>query len=423
MQRGGAFMRKRSRLVSVAFSHLALVIGVCTLPTVGQSTTYPMLDWTPPIDFTNGNPASFPPGTTATSLITTGTVPMWPGSDTFNNVQYNFSMVGKDPSLKSGNTVVTVKIIPIKFTSASPAMVFDPESNDACSPSRTPALNMVQSSPVFFKNGTLPGNLSSLGAGQFVSLFQRANFSTFTAKGGLSPNYKVELNQSLQNTGEKKSNWVAIEGLGGSVSTDPTWCAPVATIEVNQWDSYLRNTFFPALPRTSGPGDLLIFLFTNVAMYDSTQPPGQQCCILSYHGAFPSQLGGAPNGQLQTYIVANYDSTNGKNFPGAFPTAPDLVAIANAVAGWMDNPTTLNPTPNWLGTINGSTGCQDVLEVAFPPGLAGALTTLTIHNKIYHVQDLAFKSWFYQDTGSANTGFGGNYSLFGTFTSPAPTCP
>jgi hypothetical protein len=431
MQRGGAFMRKRSRLVSVAFSHLALVIGLCALPTVGQSAPpqYPMLNWIPA--------TGFPGGTTATSLIVVGTIPMWPGSDTISSTMatYDFSMVGKDPAIKgTGQTTITTKIIPIRFTSTSttPPTLFDAENNDACSPRRTPTLNMVQQSPVFFKSGRLPGTLSAVGLGQFVSLFQRANFSTFTAKGGVSPDYHITLMQSLDNTEEKSKHTIVIETtLAGVVQTDPTWCTAVGKIDVNLWDSYLRTTIFPQLPRAIGPGALPVFLFSNVVMYDGDPVTG--CCILSYHGAFPSALPGAPFGKMQSYIVANYDSTAGKGFPGAFPTAPDIAALANAVAGWMDNPTTLNPTPNWPGTINGVGPCQSILEVADPAGLSGSLTPITMHNNdVYHVQDLAFKSWFYADgfgvvNTTPNTSVGG-YSLFGTVpfnTTPnnVTTCP
>ena len=47
------------------------------------------------------------------------------------------------------------------------------------------------------------------------------------------------------------------------------------------------------------------------------------------------------------------------------------------------------------------------------------LIPITMSNKtVYHVQDLAFKSWFYCDAVSNNAGFGGGYSLFGTLTCP-----
>ena len=117
-----------------------------------------------------------------------------------------------------------------------------------------------------------------------------------------------------------------------------------------------------------------IFLLSNVVMYDRTvagfdsaNPQGVGCCILGYHNAYLSQTTGATAGKLQTYIVANYDTTGGtansgtvksKTYPGAFPTAPNIVALANMVAGWIDNPTTLNPTPSWPSSTFSGTGSR-----------------------------------------------------------------
>jgi hypothetical protein len=427
-------MRNSSRLVSVVFSYFALLSGLVALPTAGQSAPLTVLNWIPP--------NSFVPPTTLESLNgdgllvsgskASGTIPMWlclaattPSAQC--NTTYSFAMVGKNPTVTgSGATQIETKIIPIRFTSASPPLTFDPENNDACSPRRTPALNMVQQSPLF-RAGTLQLQ-KTLGSGQFGSLFQRANFWTYTQPKAASPNYQITLNQVLVNAEETKAHTIALGSksdftalpytIAGQVLTDTdspsTWCDPVAEIEVNDLDLLLQTIIIPALKGTSGvsPTTLPIFLLSNVVMYDSNLPSGQQCCILGYHNAYFSLTTGATAGKIQTYIVANYDSTGGSNFAGAFPAAPDLVALANMIAGWIDNPTTLNTTPPWTGTINGVLGTQTTLEVAYPPEVAGVLSAITMPNKnTYHVQELAFKSWFYCDTGSANAGFGGSYSL------------
>jgi hypothetical protein len=140
-------------------------------------------------------------------------------------------------------------------------------------------------------------------------------------------------------------------------------------------------------------------------------------------------------GKLQTYIVANYDTTGGttssgtmkeKMYPGAFSTAPNIVALANMVAGWINNPTTLNPTPSWKSSTASGTG--SVLEVAYSECLGGTLATITMSNRFaYSVQDLAFKSFFYDQI--VNTGFNGlqpalPYSIFGSLPAPNPAgCP
>jgi hypothetical protein len=306
---------------------------------------------------------------------------------------------------------------------------------------------MAQNSPIFFHNtvAALPAPLPPLGPGQFVSLFQRANFWTYTQPKATNPSYQVTLEQVLLNALENSKNTIEIVNLptiplanqiNGTVLTDPNWCAPVAQIDVTQLDSMLQNVIIPELRKNNiVPTILPIFLFSNVVMYDSNLPTGQTCCILGYHNAYLSSITtGKTAGKVQTYIVANYDSTYcptcNVSYSGAFPITPgspggpDIVALSTVIAGWMDNPTTLNTTPNWNGTINGVTGCQTALEVGFPPGLAGAVTAITMHDKVvYHVQDLAFKSWFYGDgVSTPNSGLGGNYSLFGTFTGASQPC-
>jgi hypothetical protein len=225
---------------------------------------------------------------------------------------------------------------------------FDPENKDAYSPNSTPALNMVQQSPLF-KPGSWSGYLKPVGASQFGSLFQRANFWKYTQPKALNPNYEVTLSQTLANSQETAKRTIAI-GASAELTTPPytirgqvltdmdipsTWCAPVAAIEVNDLDLLLQTQIIPALRGQSGitPTMVPLFLFSNVVMYDATLPSMQQCCILGYHNAYFSQTTGATAGKIQTYIVGNYDSSAGNKsgvvFTGAFPTAPDIAALAN----------------------------------------------------------------------------------------------
>jgi hypothetical protein len=222
--------------------------------------------------------------------------------------------------------------------------------------------------------------------------------------------------------------------LPGQVQPDSTWCSPVAMIEVNALDSLLQAAIIPALKGSSGvvPTDLPIFLLNNVVMYD-TDPTN--CCILGYHNAYLSTTTGATAGKLQTYIVVNYDSTAAGTFTGALPDAPDLVGLSAVIADWMDNPTMLNQTPNWAGGPISSPVCANRLEVSVPtapplpnpvpPPTAPALFyPITTPKFTYHVQDLAFKAWFYGDTiGPLSLQ---QYSLYGNLTllgGAAAPCP
>jgi hypothetical protein len=465
-------MRKRSRLLSVAFTQPALFVALIALPTAGQSTSppppgpppsppYTVLNWIPHASAYCMS-CGLAPGTTLDSLNSqgllvagtkaSGTVPIWLCSSGTQCANYQFAMVGTDPTAKNGTAVtIATRIVPLRVSSSSPAAVFDPENSDSCSPSKTPALNMVQNSPMFLhmSNATLPSQLKPLGPGQYASLFQRASFWTYinpkaTSPKPINPSYQVNFQQVLANAEERDATTIQI--IDPKTAIDPTmpyqingvvqpkqsgWCSQIGVIEVNELDALLQNTIIPKLKTTSDvtPTSLPIFLLANVVMYDSTLP-GPPCCILGYHNAYLSTTTGATNNKLQTYIVVNYDSTPGMLNTGAFPGAPDIAALSTVLPGWMDNPTTLNVTPNWSGNINAITSppCQQTaLEVGFPSGLP--LQPITMPSKVtYHVQDLAFKSWFYRDsvplyTTTPNSGFGANYSLLGTFTSAALSCP
>jgi hypothetical protein len=483
---GGAFMRNSSRLVSVVFLQVAVLFGLFAVSTVGRGSPLTVLNWIPPTSpsIATMAPCNFvAPTCDAAAATNTGTIPMWLSTDTGSSLPYTalpIAMVGKDPSKpQTASTSISTKIVPLVFTGSASGVsyVFDPENNDACSPSRNPGLNMVQASPVF-KPVKLVLNLGgisvSLGTYQFGSQFQRANFATSTIKTGsntapVSPNYDISLSQVLVNADETVKHRIALAtatpkpppqtlpySIEGQVlpntQSNSDWCNPLALIEVNDFDALLQSQILPPLKGTSGvlPTTLPIFLLSNVVMYDKNapgfdplNPQGVGCCILGYHNAYLSQTTGTTAGKLQTYIVVNYDTTGGttnsgtvksKTYPGAFPTAPNIVALANMVAGWIDNPTTLNPTPSWPSSTSSGTG--SFLEVAYPqcnlppatppPPLGGNLTSIVTPKFTYSVQDLAFKSWFYDL--STNTSVINQYSLFslfGTLTAanPSLSCP
>jgi hypothetical protein len=163
---------------------------------------------------------------------------------------------------------------------------------------------------------------------------------------------------------------------------------------------------FPQLRATLTPTSLPLFLFSNVVLYEGSPA---NCCVLGYHNAFSNR---SHHSAFQTYAIADFDTT------GAFPGAFDVATMSHEIAEWIDDPTGSNATPAW-GHIGQVAGCQSNLEVGDP--LSGTKFAITMANQVtYHVQDLAFFSWFYHQTPSI--GADGAYSLFGTFTSPAPFC-
>jgi hypothetical protein len=128
------------------------------------------------------------------------------------------------------------------------------------------------------------------------------------------------------------------------------------------------------------------------------------CCVGGYHGAF-----GSP---VQTYSPFQFDTV------GVFGVgSEDTDIMAHEVNEWQDDPLGNNATPAW-GHIGQVTNCQNNLEVGDP--LTGTnYPNVTLSGYTYHLQELAFFSWFF---GPPSVGAGAKFSDNGTFTSAQGAC-
>jgi hypothetical protein len=404
----------------------AMVVGAFAMPAAAQSPKYkslptfvmptmPQLSSLPAkgqIKFTSIKPQGTPSKAQVKQQILNGqTIPLWEGSEfTEGFGTFDFVMVGTDPSVKQKLPVSTIPalIIPIKLTFAD-GTVLDPSRKDKCG-QPLPAVGMLINSPIFTpipKGLTIDGTF--IGKGQYVSLFQRANFWQFTKPGAVNPGYQVDLLPTFLGTLPINVNQNGFTESGG--------CSPEGFIDAFTLDAFLQSTILPALGQFGvGPLTVPIFLLENTILTfgcQASDAPTSQCPngdALGYHSSFINQ-----NNVLQTYIVSNYE-TNG------FTDVPDVAVMSHEVGEWMNDPTASftnagNIVPVWFSEFNDA-GCQDNLEVGDP--LAGppeALYQIKMPGFTYTVQDLAFKAWFFQDDGSTvANGFG---SLFGTFESPA----
>jgi hypothetical protein len=332
------------------------------------------------------------------------TIPLWSQTVAAGGVSYTYSMVGKDPFVLQATPRTNVKtyVVPIKFIFSSFGnATFDPTGTDAsCSPAGT-AVALSQASPIF---NNIAGHIwgTSVGTGQYADLFQRANYNTQTGTGGINPNYHTTL------VYQPTVGALTINVSGGDVVAGT--CGAIGLLDISAWDSFIQTTLMPSLAnqQIAPPTSLVIFLLYNVVLFNGSE---SNCCILGYHSAFsdPSYAGA-----LHTYVSVEFDTN--KTFTGV----ADVSAMSHEVAEWMDDPSGNNPTPSW-GNIGQVSGCQANLEVGDP--LSGTLSQIYMaSNKYtYHVQDLAFTSWFYGEQPS--TGVNGWYSFLGTLLSPAAPCP
>jgi hypothetical protein len=257
------------------------------------------------------------------------------------------------------------------------------------------ALTRTQKSPIFVAQPWKFGG-TKVGTGQYVDAFQRGQFYSQTKPTGINPGYHVKL--ALKTHAPLVLN---VPTNAAAESTTVCGNHKLAAVDIDYLDFRLRNyisgTLGSAATRT-----FPLFLLGNVAEFIGDT---SQCCVLGYHNAM------ANAGRLQTYGVTMYDNT------GDFKGAGDTSIISHEVAEWMNDPTGLNPTKPW-GNIGQVSGCQGNLEVGDP--LSGTGITDTLNGKKYHLQELAFFSWFYHS--SPSLGANGWFSSNGTFRTSAAPC-
>lgn len=327
------------------------------------------------------------------------TVPFWSytTTSTRDGGSYSGTMVGASPfTSPNTSTSVPTQIVPLIIHLLSDGGTFDPTLVDGCA---SPALgtsdvNLFQNSPIIL-NHAFSMNGVNVGTTQYVDAFQRASFWSLVS----GQNYHVLLSPVTTLaavTVNVPANMGSTFTLGG--------CGTIGIVDVNWMQSFLEATLIPSL---AGQGvnstTFPIFFLRNVVMASPFVPasPTMNCCILGYHSAF-----GSP---VQTYGISIFDTS------GLFGGNGDVSTLAHEVGEWMDDPLGTNPVPSW-GHIGQQSGCQGNLEVGDP--LSGTLFTNTLmpNGYTYHLQELAFFSWF---LGSPSLAAGSKFSNNGTFVGQA----
>jgi hypothetical protein len=305
-------------------------------------------------------------------------------------------MVGNSPITTNGTTTTTVYVVPLIFKIGG--LTFNPTVADkSCLAGKVP-LTVLKNSPMVQVTNDFKVNGIDVGKAQYSDAFQRANFwKDVAALGGTYHNklaYKF-LPAITITPGTAHSGLVSV--TGGCI-------ANYGAVEINWFDSLITRTIIPSLgSKGVGPTNLPIFMIYNATMYD-TVLDANHCCIGGYHGAF-----GSP---VQTYSPFQFDTV------GVFGVgSEDTDIMAHEINEWQDDPLGNNATPAW-GHVGQVTGCQTNLEVGDP--LSGTnYPNVTMNGYTYHLQELAFFSWFF---GKPSIGAGGKFSDNGTFTAAQGAC-
>ncbi len=310
---------------------------------------------------------------------------------------YSGVIVGRSALAHGARTInVPTFIVPVKIHTPDGSL-FDPSVADStCLGGKVP-LTVTQNSPLF-ESVAFTMNGTSIGTTQYADAFLRAEFWQNVSVTG--NRFHVMLSP-IMTLSEQTFNVPTNEG--GTFTNGG--CGDFGVIDYSTWDSFVQGTLIPLVASQGGGTTAFpIFVLYNVVLARPFVPKtGDNCCILGYHNAF------ADPSNVQTYAVADVDGT------GGFPETADVSAMSHEVNEWLNDPLGNNLTPAW-GHIGQVSGCQNTFEVGDP--LTGTLfPSVTLSSFTYHLQELAFFSWFY---GSPSIGTGsGDFSDNDTFMSDA----
>jgi len=340
--------------------HLIAILALAATMTRGQ---------TQPI----GQPRfAHPAGDTANLEMlqssSTTTIPNWSDSFASGSQKFAYTMVGASPiTHPSSTTVVDTELQPLAFKFANGIVIHG-----------APAASITANSPIFVNTKF------QTGMGQYLDLFQRANFAKYI---GSKP-YHVRL------------------GLP-SIRSEITIVVPKASGETAKSKSgvtyglidfsFISKTIISLIKAGKfNPTTLPIFVAGNIFEYNQIDV---LCCILGYHDVTSP----AP-GQLQTYIYTSFPTAGLFNQGFA-----DVAVLSHEVGEWMDDPFGTNQVRSWSVPQHPGICFSNLLEVGdaieyFPD----PTFPVTLNGKQYHMQDLAFFSWFTGQTPSI--GAGGRYS-------------
>jgi hypothetical protein len=305
------------------------------------------------------------------------------------NKSYPFSMVGANPFLKGAKpATITVPIIPVILT-FSDGYTLDPTTSNDCTGALS-AVDAVLGSPIFQDVDWGEG----VGR-QYVEQVRRWEFWSYTGPGKLNAGYSVRIAPLLLDP-----ITVPVDAAAGHVET--AHCGALGHLQGDALEAFLHSQVFPQFPKVGINATMFpVFLFLSTVV-----DFGDLGTAAGYHSAVST--GG------QTYGVMMYDAA--AESPAR---SGDVSVISHEVAEWYDDPWVNNPTPAW-GHTGQVSGCQGNLEVGDP--LTGRLMPAVPmgNGMTYHVQELAFFSWFFGQ--SPSLGVGGLYSSNGTFTTAASPC-
>jgi len=344
---------------------------------------------------------------------------------------YEGTIVGRSPFTDAfGFTAVPSQIVPVvivtnsvfagvdasgNIVTAPGVTTFNPSAaDDSClaAPNDVP-LRLVQQSPIFNAADFNYGG-TDVGLTETTDAFQRANFYKLLNFGNVPFDDNVFYHVLLSPVKTVTAIIINIPAASGVAYPSAVFggCpgGTEAIVDIAAYEPGLFNAISATLGAQGvNPGSFPMFVTHNVVECEGPNcgalAPNTACCILGFHDS---------SGQ-QTIGTADFDTSEIFVSP-----VPDVSDMSHEVGEWMNDPFGNNLVPAW-GHTGQQPGCQNNLEVGDP--LSGTLAPPIVNPKngfTYHLQELAFFSWFY---GAPSDGIHGWFSDNGTFlTDAGPVC-
>ncbi len=309
---------------------------------------------------------------------------------------YEGVIVGGNPFGKPEPVTIDAVLIPLIVQFAQPdgkLLTENPTAPDSCDPSGSSAAIRFLFSPVMLPTD-LTFNGVSVGNAQYIDGFMRAEF--WNATGG-SSSYSNSLNWTVGapiTFPTVPPHYGAIAGTG---------CNEGIAITESFFKSTMIGSIIPSLQAAGviSPTKFAFFLLKNV-ITRTTSPPTTGTISAGKHYAT-----GSP---VQTWARASYN------------VVKDVETATHEIGEWMNDPLVTNKAPSWGRIGQFAKGCSTLFEVGDPLTGKSVLLKGPLSSYEYHVQQLAFFSWFFNTEFTASLGAGGKFSSNGKFTGPSKDC-
>jgi hypothetical protein len=309
---------------------------------------------------------------------------------------YKGAIVGGNPFGNPHPVTIDAVLIPliIEIIVNGRIVLFDPTVPDPCDPGNLSAEQRFRFSPLVVPTD-LKFNGVDVGTAQYIDGFMRAEFWNQTRG---SSSYSNTLNWSFASA-VILPVFVSPNGL-----IQGTTQCPQGVLSQSVFNNFMKLQVIPSLQKSGviSPTKFAFFLTKNVITATSLTPT-------------PSGIKWG-----QHYATGSPAQTWAR---GAYNVGNDVITASHEIGEWMNDPLLTNATPSWgyLGSF--PNGCSTILEVGDPVnGRSAPLINIGGHN--FHVQELAFFSWFFDVNGAISLGAGGKFSSNGKFTGPSKSpCP